>query len=100
MPASRSPHRSPEMQPGQQLFGPKAGDWRKRLGVIVEMMREMSLQTDPQAMVRAYGGRIRQLMPTDRLIALSRRDLEFPKYRITRSSQWKEAINPWTQKDR
>ncbi len=31
------------------------GDWQHRLDVIVETMREMSLQTDPQAMVRAYG---------------------------------------------
>src|SRR5438552_2826702 len=28
------------------------GDWRQRLGVIVDMMRQLSLQTDPQEMVR------------------------------------------------
>lgn len=75
-------------------------DWRKRLDVIVETMREMSLQTDPQAMVRAYGKRIRQLMPADRHVALSRRGLETPQYRITRASQWTEEINPWKEKHR
>ena len=84
----------------QGLIGGKAVDWRHRLDLIIEMMREMSLQTDPQAMVRAYGERIRQIMPANRYVALSRRDLEFPKYRITRSSLWKDEIDPWKQKDR
>src|SRR5260370_31408685 len=76
------------------------GDWRERLAFIVETMREMSRQSDPQAMVRAYATRMRQVMPTDRTVSLSRRDLERPKYRITRSSLWKEEVNPWRDKDR
>jgi sigma-B regulation protein RsbU (phosphoserine phosphatase) len=75
-------------------------DWQKRLALIVETMRDMSRQTDPQAMVRAYGSRMRHLMQTDRMVSLSRRDLEPPKYRITRSSLWKDEVNPWKQKDR
>jgi sigma-B regulation protein RsbU (phosphoserine phosphatase) len=77
-----------------------AQDWQNRLAFIVETMRDMSRQTDPQAMVRAYGSRMRQFMQTDRMVSLSRRDLEPPKYRITRSSLWKEEINPWQHKDR
>jgi sigma-B regulation protein RsbU (phosphoserine phosphatase) len=76
------------------------GDWQERLAFIVGTMREMSLQEDPQAMVRSYGARMRQLMPTDGWLALSRRGLRRPRYRITRSSMWKEVINPWTEKDR
>ena len=82
------------------FLGGTSDDWRGRLATIVETMREMSRQTDPQAMVRAYGSRIRQLMPVDRTVALSRRDLEPPRYRITRSSLWKDEINPWKEKDR
>ena len=33
-------------------------------------------------------------------MAVSRRDLEPPQYRITRSSLWKEEINPWKERDR
>jgi sigma-B regulation protein RsbU (phosphoserine phosphatase) len=76
------------------------GDWQERLAFIVETMRDMSRQTDPQAMVRAYGTRMRQLMQTDRTVSLSRRDLPPRQYRITRSSLWKEEINPWQNKDR
>jgi sigma-B regulation protein RsbU (phosphoserine phosphatase) len=76
------------------------GDWQIRLEQIVEMMRDMSRQTDPEEMIRSYGSRVRQLMPTDRGMAISRRGLQAPQYRITRSSTWKERINPWTEKDR
>jgi sigma-B regulation protein RsbU (phosphoserine phosphatase) len=85
------------MAASQGLF---EGDWQQRLALIVETMREMSQQTDPQAMVRAYGKRVRGLMPIDRSIAISRRDLEFPKYRITRSSTWTNEVNPWKEKAR
>src|SRR5438034_10684564 len=78
----------------------RTGDWHKRLAVIVEMMREISRQTDPQAMVRTYGARIRQLIPVDGAVSLSRRGLAVPSYRITRSSTWQESINPWKEKDR
>jgi sigma-B regulation protein RsbU (phosphoserine phosphatase) len=82
------------------LFDDVAYDWRARLDLIVETMKEMSRQTDPQAMSRAYGKRMRSLRPTDRSVSLSRRDLQAPWYRITRCSTWKESINPWKEKDR
>ncbi len=78
----------------------KAMGWRERLALIVDTMRDMSRQTDPQAIGRTYGQRLRQLMPTDRYVALSRRDLAPPAYRITRSTLWKEEINPWKEKER
>jgi len=76
------------------------GDWQERLASIVDAMREMSLQTEPGEMVRAYGARVRALMPSVRVLSLSRRGLESPRYRITRSSTWTEAIDPWKQRDR
>jgi sigma-B regulation protein RsbU (phosphoserine phosphatase) len=75
------------------------GNWQSRLASFVDAMREMSLQTEPEAMVRAYGARARAWMPADRWISLSRRGLVAPKYRITRSSTWIEKINPWKQKE-
>jgi hypothetical protein len=49
------------------------GDWRQRLGAIVELVRDMSRQTDPQEMVRSDGEKVRLLLPSDRRISLSRR---------------------------
>jgi len=77
-----------------------AAPWPERLAYIVETMREMSRQTDPQAMVQTYGRRIRRFVPSDRFLSLSRRDLQAPKYRITRSSSWDEQINPWKDRAR
>jgi sigma-B regulation protein RsbU (phosphoserine phosphatase) len=76
------------------------GDWQQQLALIVATMREMSQQTDPQAMVRAYAAKIRQMLPTDMTVSLSRRLLERPRYRITRCSLWKEEVNPWKDKER
>jgi phosphoserine phosphatase RsbU/P len=76
------------------------GDWQERLAAIVDAMRDMSLQTDAAEMVRSYATRVRRLMPAARWLSLSRRGLESPWYRITRSSTWTESIDPWKQKDR
>jgi phosphoserine phosphatase RsbU/P len=70
------------------------------MSLIVETMREMSHQTDPQAMVRVFGKRSRDLLPIDRSVSLSRRGLAPPEYRITRSSTWTSDVNPWKEQDR
>lgn len=74
--------------------------WEERLEHIVETMREMSTHTDPQAMVQSYGERMRKLLPNNTFIALSRRDLTEPWYRITRTSKWKNSINPWKDQEK
>jgi sigma-B regulation protein RsbU (phosphoserine phosphatase) len=76
------------------------GDWKERLAAIVDLMRDMSLHQDPQEMVRSYGEKMRQLVPLGRRISLSRRGLVFPQYRVTRSTTWKDEVNPWKEKHR
>jgi sigma-B regulation protein RsbU (phosphoserine phosphatase) len=88
------------MRASPGLFDEVAQDWRGRLDLIVEMMKEMSQQTDPQEMSRAYGKRMQMLRPVDRRVSLSRRGLKYPWYRVTRCSLWKEEINPWKERDR
>ncbi|QDT66164.1 PP2C family protein-serine/threonine phosphatase [Calycomorphotria hydatis] len=75
-------------------------DWQKRLDHIIETMREMSQQKDPQEMVRAYGRRMQGIYPADQRISLSRRGLKHPYVRVTRYSGWDEEINPWKETDR
>jgi sigma-B regulation protein RsbU (phosphoserine phosphatase) len=86
--------------PVSDLFGPNAGDRDERLTEVVQVMREISLHTDPEEMVQAYGSWIRKMILAEGYLSMSRRGLEFPQYRITRSSLWSEPINPWTEKDR
>jgi sigma-B regulation protein RsbU (phosphoserine phosphatase) len=88
------------MLPDSDFFAAGSEDWRRTLDHIVETMREMSLQTDPQAMVRAYSARMRRYQPTDGFVALSRRGLEYPQFRVTRSSRWTAEIDPWKEKDK
>jgi phosphoserine phosphatase RsbU/P len=88
------------MSTSMGLFDEVAHDCRERLDLIVETMKEMSRQTDPQEMSRAYGKRMETLRPTDRRVSLSRRGLKYPWYRVTRCTLWKEDINPWKEVDR
>lgn len=74
--------------------------WPDRLAFITAMMKEVSRQREPALMAEVYGSRVEQMIKRDAFIALSRRDLQFPKYRITRSSRWTEDIDPWKQKDK
>lgn len=78
----------------------ETGDWQERLDAIYATMREMSMQTDPQAMVEAYSRRMAAMFPTNRRISISRRGLSEPRYRITRYSEWDEKPNPWQEQDR
>lgn len=75
-------------------------DWQEKLKFVVDMMRELSLQSDPQEMVRTYGEKVRQLLPSDCRLSLSRRGLPAPYCRITRSTTWGEVIDPWKEPDK
>lgn len=67
----------------------------------METMRELSHQTDPQSMVREYYTRMKEVNPLiDRRLAMSRRGLEYPQFRITRYSEWEDDIDPWKDPDR
>jgi sigma-B regulation protein RsbU (phosphoserine phosphatase) len=88
------------MTTSHSVLGGTFPNWRAKLAYIVETMREMSLQTDPQDTVQTYALRMREVWPSDRMVAISRRDLASPKYRVTRSSLWNERVNPWKQQDR
>ncbi|MFO0914780.1 MAG: PP2C family protein-serine/threonine phosphatase [Pirellulales bacterium] len=82
------------------MNSPLNNDWQVRLAQIVETMRELSLQTDPQEMVRTYGARMQALFPSAKRISLSRRNLSDGQFRITRHTDWPDEINPWKQPDK
>jgi sigma-B regulation protein RsbU (phosphoserine phosphatase) len=71
-----------------------------RLQRIDELVKELSFQDDPDRLIRVFGRQADLLLRRDGLVTVSRRDLEKPRYRITRSWRWREAINPWTEPHR
>ena len=97
MPQSISPPLADHARERRSAPGPPLS-WKHRLDYIVETMREMSVQTDPQEMVRAYSRRIDTLFPSERRISLSRRNLESPAYCVTRFSEWQHEFDPWREK--
>lgn len=75
-------------------------DWRAELDAVNRLMRHVSRINDPQQMVQAYGEGLDRFFPTQQWLSVSRRGLERPRYRITRSSRWVEEVDPWRQRDR
>jgi sigma-B regulation protein RsbU (phosphoserine phosphatase) len=81
---------------------PSASGSPGELDIVVDLMRNLSRQTDPQKAAQMYAEGLDKLnlFPADRYVAVSRRELAFPRYRITRSTTWDDDPNPWTQKER
>lgn len=69
-------------------------NWRARLTVAADLMRELSRYTDPEELYHVFARRMTQLYPTARQISLSRRGLDFPSVRVTRFNLWTEKVNP------
>jgi phosphoserine phosphatase RsbU/P len=82
------------MSDGADFFTTQTLDWRERLAITVEVMRELSRVSDPHAMQQVYTRRMVDLFPTARRITLSRRRLDYPRFRVTRSSTWPQDVDP------
>src|SRR5689334_17509952 len=74
--------------------------WHEELAIIDRTMKAISGVTDPEELVRNYWTGIGDLISIDDYVSVSRRELAWPEYRITRSSRFAEHHNPWTQRDR
>jgi sigma-B regulation protein RsbU (phosphoserine phosphatase) len=82
------------------FFDTEPRNWRARLAVSVEVMKELSRYTDPQEMYTVFSRRMAQLFPVSRQVSISRRGLQFPQYRVTRFNLWTDPVNPWKETHR
>jgi sigma-B regulation protein RsbU (phosphoserine phosphatase) len=73
------------------------GQLDTRLQRIDDLVKEMSAEDDADRLVRVFARHSDFLVRRDGFVTVSRRDLDEPHYRITRSWRWQEAINPWTE---
>jgi sigma-B regulation protein RsbU (phosphoserine phosphatase) len=64
---------------------------------IIDLVRELSFQDDPDRLVRVFTRQSDLIVRRDGLVTVACRELEKPLYRITRSWRWHNAINPWTE---
>lgn len=82
------------------FFDTEPRNWRARLTVSVEVMRELSRYSDPHEMQAVFSRRMGQLFPVSRQLSISRRGLRYPQYRVTRFNLWTDPINPWKESHR
>ncbi|HEY2786718.1 MAG TPA: PP2C family protein-serine/threonine phosphatase [Fimbriiglobus sp.] len=83
------------MTPAVDFFDTSTRNWRARLAISVDVMRELSRYTDPEEMYLVFSWRMNQIFPTSRQITISRRGLKKPQYRVTRFNRWVDGANPW-----
>lgn len=74
--------------------------WEEELETIDRVMRDISGVTDPEKLVEIYFNGVGEFFPSDDYLAISRRNLEPPLYRITRASRFTEYHNPWKHPER
>ncbi len=91
----------PETAPNtfESLLG-SGPDWEERLAKVVQIVRELSSIEDPRQLVRTFGEHIGKLLPRDRSMTLSRRGVAPPKFLVTRFSGWKNAADPWSERNK
>jgi sigma-B regulation protein RsbU (phosphoserine phosphatase) len=82
------------------FFDTEQRNWRARLAVSVEVMRELSRYSDPQEMHAVFSRRMAQLFPVSRQLTISRRGLRHPQFRVTRFNLWTDPVNPWKEPHR
>ncbi|HEV8377725.1 MAG TPA: PP2C family protein-serine/threonine phosphatase [Tepidisphaeraceae bacterium] len=73
--------------------------WQEELAIIDRTMKAISDVTDPETFVNVYYDNIGSLIPGNDYVSVSRRNVPPPYYLITRSSRFKEHLNPWKQRD-
>jgi sigma-B regulation protein RsbU (phosphoserine phosphatase) len=71
-----------------------------RLQRLDDLVRELSIQDDPDRLVRVFNRQADLIIQRDGYVTINRRGLEPPLYRIGRSWRWRESINPWTESER
>lgn len=82
------------------FFDTTTRNWRARLAISVDVMRELSRYADPQDMYAVFARRMNQLFPTSRQISLTRRGLSRPQFRVTRFNGWDHPERPRGDTDR
>src|SRR5579871_1282223 len=61
-----------------------------RLERLDALVKELSVQEDPEHLIRVFDRQADMVFQRDGLVTLTRRDVEPPSYRITRSWRWKQ----------
>ena len=68
-----------------------------RLQRLVQLVRELSSEDDPDQLVRMLGREDDLLWRYDGLLILSSRELPVPQYRILRSWRWRAPVGTWAE---
>lgn len=68
-----------------------------RLQRLDALVKEISIEEDPERLIRVFTRQSDMVVQRDGLLTVTRRGVQKPQYRITRSHRWPVGVNPWTE---
>jgi sigma-B regulation protein RsbU (phosphoserine phosphatase) len=67
---------------------------------VLDTVRDLSAANTPRDFVKTFGEHVGEVIERDRMIVLSRHNVPEGHYLITRNSDWEDAPDPWSERDK
>jgi len=71
-----------------------------RMRFVLNTVRDLSAANTPRDFVKTFGEHVGEVIERDRMIVLSRHGVPEGHYLITRNSDWEDAPDPWSERDK
>lgn len=79
------------------VFGPNSDD---QMRFVLNTVRDLSATSTPRDFVRTFGDHVGEIIARDRMLVLSRHGVPEGHYLVTRNSDWENAPDPWSERDK
>lgn len=67
---------------------------------VLNTVRDLSAANTPRDFVKTFGEHVGEIIARDRVLVLSRHGVPDGHYLVTRNSDWEDAPDPWTERDK
>ena len=84
----------------RSIFFDQSLPLEERLSTILNTVKALSGTDDPREMIQVFGEQVNHLLTRDASITLTRRNVDAPKFQISRYSEWVDPIDPWLEPEK
>ncbi len=88
------------MSDPKRIFDVLGTDPKDQMRFVLDTVRDLSAATTPRDFVKTFGDHVGEIISRDRMIVLSRNDVPDGYYLVTRNSDWEDAPDPWSERDK
>ena len=79
------------------VLGPNPDD---QMRFVLDTVRDLSAANTPRDFVKTFGDHVGEIIPRDRMLVISRHGVPEGHYLVTRNSDWENAPDPWSERDK